>query len=270
MIAKYRMTVHDNPIGRNHHFMHMQREMLEKTYESLKRQLSLQAAEEDLGLYVEKLKAIAQFEGRAISLFDIQSNTFLLQADEHFRILGYEEKPLDIESYHALIHPDDIPYILDAEIQMFRFLQDKPNKQDYKLIYDYRVKHKEGHYLRFLHQMAVFACNKEGNPSLMLIIGDLLQRWDEDQCPKRLLIDTRNGKVCLFNEESEIAFTLVSNREREILSLISQGLASIEIANLLCISIHTVNNHRQNILRKTRTRHIAQAIYYLSRIGLLN
>lgn len=167
--------------------------MLEKTYDSHKRQLSLQEAAVDFRLYTEKLKAIAQFEGRAISLYDIQRNTLLLQSDEHFRLLGYEAKPLDIERYHALIPSDDIPYIRDAEIQMFRFLQDKPNKQDYKLIYDYRVRHKDGHSIRFLHQMSVFSCDKEGNLGIMLIIGDLLQRWEEDQRRGRLLIDIRDG-----------------------------------------------------------------------------
>ena len=44
--------------------------------------------------------------------------------------------------------------------------------------------------------------------------------------------------------------TNLTNREIEVLCLIQKGLLSKEIADRLCISIHTVNIHRQNLLRK--------------------
>lgn len=43
---------------------------------------------------------------------------------------------------------------------------------------------------------------------------------------------------------------LLSQREREILRLIGEGLTSLEIANLLFIGKTTVDTHRKNILRK--------------------
>ena len=42
----------------------------------------------------------------------------------------------------------------------------------------------------------------------------------------------------------------LSEREKEILELISKGNSSLKISNLLCISIHTVNNHRKHIIQK--------------------
>ena len=52
---------------------------------------------------------------------------------------------------------------------------------------------------------------------------------------------------------------LLSNRECEILLLISKGKASKQIADALEISISTVNNHRQNILRKLHCQNTAEA-----------
>ncbi len=52
----------------------------------------------------------------------------------------------------------------------------------------------------------------------------------------------------------------ISAREAEILTMISQGKNSIEIADLLCISQHTVNTHRKNILRKLRVNNSLHAI----------
>ena len=46
-----------------------------------------------------------------------------------------------------------------------------------------------------------------------------------------------------------LAATL-THREREILKLIAEGLKSREIGDLLCISIKTVEKHRENIMQK--------------------
>lgn len=42
----------------------------------------------------------------------------------------------------------------------------------------------------------------------------------------------------------------LSEREKEIISLIARGLATKEIADALCISVHTVTTHRRNISSK--------------------
>ena len=44
--------------------------------------------------------------------------------------------------------------------------------------------------------------------------------------------------------------SILSEREKEILRCIRKGLSSKEIANFFCISVNTVNRHRQNILEK--------------------
>ena len=62
------------------------------------------------------------------------------------------------------------------------------------------------------------------------------------------IINTANGQVHLL--DSHRYTSIVSPREKEILQLIDKGLMSKEIADSLCISINTVNRHRQNILEK--------------------
>lgn len=59
----------------------------------------------------------------------------------------------------------------------------------------------------------------------------------------------------------------LTTREREILQLIADGKTSKEIAQLLFISIHTVNNHRKNIKHKLVIRKNADLVKYALKHG---
>ena len=62
---------------------------------------------------------------------------------------------------------------------------------------------------------------------------------------------------------------IFSDREFEIIRLIKSGLNSDEIGNKLCISPHTVNTHRRNILVKSGKESVAELIYELKEQGVL-
>jgi DNA-binding NarL/FixJ family response regulator len=59
----------------------------------------------------------------------------------------------------------------------------------------------------------------------------------------------------------------LSTREREVLKLIAEGRTNKEIANLLCISIRTVEHHRSNIMKKLNIRQTANLVKYAIRKG---
>jgi DNA-binding NarL/FixJ family response regulator len=56
-------------------------------------------------------------------------------------------------------------------------------------------------------------------------------------------------------------------REREILKLVAEGISNKEIADLLFISVRTVENHRANIMRKLNISNTANLIKYAIRKG---
>lgn len=61
----------------------------------------------------------------------------------------------------------------------------------------------------------------------------------------------------------------LSDREREILSMISSGMTSTEIGTMLGISHLTVNTHVRNIYGKLQVRNRAQAVRCASMFGFL-
>ena len=66
-------------------------------------------------------------------------------------------------------------------------------------------------------------------------------------------------KICskTYTQSSNIPFT---TRESEILRLSYDGLTSQSIADKLLLSIHTVKNHKRNMMEKTATRSITELI----------
>lgn len=73
------------------------------------------------------------------------------------------------------------------------------------------------------------------------------------------------GKQYLCEESSEIidknsSHTIITEREIEILKLISEGLTNTEIAEKLFISPLTVDRHRKNIIIKLHAKNTASLI----------
>lgn len=86
-----------------------------------------------------------------------------------------------------------------------------------------------------------------------------------------VLQDTIINKIISHDKENQVNFTKnnkFTEREKEIIKLISEGLSNKEIALNLYISEGTVKNYISSILDKTCLNHRTQiAIYYLK--GLL-
>ncbi len=64
-------------------------------------------------------------------------------------------------------------------------------------------------------------------------------------------------------------FPELTNREREVLTLIGQGLNNTAIATRLVLSLKTVRNHVSNILNKLQLNDRAQAIIRARDAGLV-
>jgi two-component system, NarL family, response regulator NreC len=69
---------------------------------------------------------------------------------------------------------------------------------------------------------------------------------------------------------AEDSYDLLSAREREILQLVAEGQSSKEIANLLNLSVYTVETHRGNIMQKLNLRGIPELILYAVRKGIVS
>ncbi len=70
-------------------------------------------------------------------------------------------------------------------------------------------------------------------------------------------------------EEPSCLPTELSPRENEVLQLITKGLKTTAIADHLHVSVHTINSHRKNILKKLNLKSPAELIVFALESGLV-
>jgi DNA-binding CsgD family transcriptional regulator len=91
------------------------------------------------------------------------------------------------------------------------------------------------------------------------------------------IININNGQPLNISENNQgmaavglkSTLDLLSNREREVLSLIGKGATNREIAQNLIISEHTVKSHIASILNKLDVHNRQQAAVFAERAGLI-
>lgn len=71
-------------------------------------------------------------------------------------------------------------------------------------------------------------------------------------------------------EEDDCEPTNLSPREFEVLELITRSMTTAQIADELHLSVHTINSHRKNILKKLNLSSPAELIVYALETGLVN
>ena len=73
----------------------------------------------------------------------------------------------------------------------------------------------------------------------------------------------------LRDRNIEDSYDLLTPREREILQLVAEGKSSKDIANVLNLSVYTVDTHRSNIMDKLNLHTVPELILYPVRKGVI-
>ena len=163
------------------------------------------------------------------------------------------------------IHPDDVAEKIAWELQFLSFVSQLPSerKADYYLQHFLRMRNVEGGYLTMRHRIFYLDFDRSGNMRLALCLYTVAGQNAGATGIIHSLDDT-----LIDDSAVSVRERLLSGREREILRQISSGKPSKQIAYELNISINTVNNHRQNIIRKLRCKNTAEAIVVAGKLQI--
>ena len=84
----------------------------------------------------------------------------------------------------------------------------------------------------------------------------------------RMLLEDYMRQVA--KREVEDSYDLLTPREKEILQLLAEGKTNKEVANVLKLSLYTVESHRGNILEKLNLHSVPELILYAVRKGIIS
>lgn len=184
--------------------------------------------------------------------------------------LGFGAGAEEVESIwekHILerIRQDDVAEKTAWELQFLSYINQQPTDQrsDYYLQHFLHMCDSQGVYHDMRHKIFYLDYDVSGNVQLSLCLYSAAGQNAGVTGIIHSLDDT------LVNHSSINMQGLLSIREREILEQISAGQISKQIADTLHISVNTVNNHRQNIMRKLNSQNAAEAVIVATKLGIL-
>ena len=185
-----------------------------------------------------------------------------------------ESSSITIENLLKNAHPDHIPVLEKKEgvIKDFYFNHLKEDQRlNYKILYSYDLIDDFGKNRTMLLQATVIALSEEGFPQHILSIHTDISHITNKASKNVSFMDLRGDKS-YFNVDTKygkfrkeyVRGTKFSKeftrREKQIIKLLSEGLETVEIANILNISPNTVSTHRKNIIRKGEFKNTAHMI----------
>lgn len=218
---------------------------------------------------VDKAQALVDLTGMCVIITDSAHDKSIFIHGNMAHLLGLSEGELNttiIESsdedfLYMRMHPADLVDLRMLEYEFFKKIDSLPVEQklNYKASAEIRMSDGAGGLVRITKSTQVAALSPKGKMWLMLCCYDLSPHTGAhaDTDPRiscnltgdiqHLSFQTRRNKI-------------LTDREKEILRLIRNGLLSKEIAVRLNIKINTVHRHRQNILEKLSVDNSMEAV----------
>ena len=190
-------------------------------------------------------------------IFNAPELKFDYVSDEVIHVLGYQPEQFTVDFYLSIIHPDDQKMFVDFENTLLEFFQRVPPEKffNYKVRYDYRVRRKDGTYIRILHQVVTINYSRDGgiihtfgvhtdishlkttNRTTLSVIGLNGEPSYFDLPVSAYRVDSKNG--------------MFTKRERELLSFLWEGYSNEQIAVAMNITVETVKSMRKKMMAKS-------------------
>lgn len=196
-----------------------------------------------------------------VAITDFQTKEYVFLSENFEEITGhkraefYESGFVKTISIFPPAHADIIIHkIFPTMFDFFQKSADAGIIEDVRVSYSTRFIRVDGTEGWCLHQMKVLHTDEDNK-----ILFGLKMMFDITDIKKdetiNLILAKRDAKG-IFRNTNVLSFLCnndpfdLSAREKEVLTMISQGMNSQEISSALFISKHTVYNHRKNMLKK--------------------
>lgn len=223
------------------------------------------------------LEAVLKVSDCGAAILEASSTNYIYISKSFQQMLGYksgtyEEQGLDF--ILSITHPDDregLRLILHQELD---FLWSLTNDQcaQYFCSYDYRLQTADGQYIRVLQRNNILQSDDQGLMQYMLcIITDISHLKGDQNMIMHIKIgaDIKSTYFYSLSDPKLIEAHFPSQRELQILKLLRKEYSSKRISDILFISVHTVETHRRNMLKKANVKDTSNLVCFALTAGLI-
>lgn len=232
-------------------------------------------------MYIDSFDHIASFFALGtffyfIYNFDTMKVEMVHEASQS--VLGISPEEFSIKKFLGKVHPVDLINLSKKAQANINFLYNRiPSKDilDYKVVYNLRVKHTNGTYKTIMQQSKTIMLSDDNKIQKVFITHTDVSHLNLPIDDKVAFISSKKpsyyylemeDKYYKLNEKPDELFT---QREKEIILFISKGFSFIKIAKELCLSPHTINTHKRNILKKTKCNNFTELVAKCIRNGII-
>ena len=235
----------------------------------------------DISVLNERYRSILDNVNGFIILCNYTTGQYEYVSDSIQSTLGYNLKGYTTEQLTSfvvsIIHEKHRDFILNSLLPVvFKYFKENSTQitgTDYRYTVSMKLKNIYNIYEWYLVDTVIIEVDENGFPLRTLITSTNINAFKKDE-PVYYNIMKKNAdgiyEIVLEGTENNAQDQyLLTQREVQIISLISQGYTNKEIADKLFISEHTIKTHRKNILKKTQCKGTAELTTFAFSRGLL-
>lgn len=191
-----------------------------------------------------------------IMIFDLHRFGVVWANDHFYKLLGIRRnKKTSVDRVFELYHPEDRDFLL----QMKKFFETN-RKASFSALY--RFKNRKHEYVWFFTIANVFRYIPE--QEIFEVVAVSMDFDKQINYHKNLKFFSQEQLQNLNRKH----ICKITSREQQVVKYFANGFKTREIAELLGLSFHTVNNHRKNILRKLELKNLAALVNFAVENGL--
>ncbi len=190
-------------------------------------------------------------------IFNCEINELEYISSSILDVLGYTAEEFDLNKLFLSIHPDDLDYCNKCENNSFQ-LRDRVFYKElftYLISYSFRLRTKAGNYITIKQQYQTIETDEYGKMFKNFVHHEKIDDYEARSEFDFQIIDKLKNRSINFSSKFKL-----TKREVEILDLINEGYQSKEISEILNVSHHTIRTHRKNILSKTKSSSLIEAL----------
>jgi len=186
-------------------------------------------------------------------------------------ILGVEPDQFDPGTFYTLTHPDDLTRHNLARTKLFNLGQQMfiTHKERYIISSNFRIMNASGNYSDLLIQCYLFYSEIPYKTVFILQVCTDISYFKHIKYGYHYYIGNDLSFFRYPDEKLLKTGNVFSKREFELIKLLAKGKNSQQIADELFLSVHTVNTHRRNIIKKTNKDNTHELLMDLKERGVI-